>query len=38
LGLPLARRAVVDHGGRIDVDASPKGTTVTITLPVMRKD
>lgn len=38
LGLPLARRAVVDHGGRIDVDSSPKGTTVAITLPLMRKD
>ena len=34
LGLPLARRAVVDHGGRIDVDSTPHGTTVTVTLPV----
>lgn len=34
LGLPLARRAVVDHGGRIDVDSTPQGTTVTITLPL----
>lgn len=34
LGLPLARRAVVDHGGRIDIDTSPGGTTVTITLPL----
>jgi len=34
LGLPLARRAVVDHGGRIDVDTTEHGTTVTITLPV----
>lgn len=34
LGLPLARRAVVDHGGRIDVDTTEKGTTVTITLPL----
>ena len=34
LGLPLARRAVVDHGGRIDVDSTPNGTTVTVTLPV----
>ncbi len=34
LGLPLARRAVVDHGGRIDVDSTGQGTTVTITLPL----
>ena len=34
LGLPLARRAVVDHCGRIDVDATEHGTTVTITLPL----
>ena len=34
LGLPLARRAVVDHGGRIDVDSTPGGTTVTVTLPM----
>ena len=34
LGLPLARRAVVDHGGRIDVDSTPNGTTVTVILPV----
>jgi len=34
LGLPLALRAVVDHGGRIDVDTTEHGTTVTITLPL----
>lgn len=34
LGLPLARRAIVDHGGRIDVDTTAHGTTVTITLPL----
>lgn len=34
LGLPLARRAVVDHGGRIDVCSTEQGTTVTITLPL----
>jgi nitrogen-specific signal transduction histidine kinase len=34
LGLPLARRVVVDHGGRIDVDTTERGTTVTITLPL----
>lgn len=34
LGLPLARRAVVDHGGRMDVDSTEHGTTVTLTLPL----
>lgn len=34
LGLPLARRSVVDHGGRIDVNTTEHGTTVTITLPL----
>ena len=34
LGLPLARRAAVDHGGRMDVDSTPQGTTVTLTLPL----
>lgn len=34
LGLPIARRTVVDHGGRMDVVTSPQGTTVTITLPI----
>lgn len=34
LGLPLARRVAVDHGGRVDVDSTPQGTTVTFTLPL----
>jgi nitrogen-specific signal transduction histidine kinase len=38
LGLPLARRAAVDHGGRIDVDSSPQGTTVTLVVPLERRD
>ncbi|HNX33885.1 MAG TPA: ATP-binding protein [Kiritimatiellia bacterium] len=37
LGLPLARRAAVDHGGRIDVDTTGGGTTVIITLPLEEK-
>ena len=36
LGLPLARRAAVDHGGRIEVDSTPQGTTVTLLLPLER--
>jgi nitrogen-specific signal transduction histidine kinase len=38
LGLPLARRAAVDHGGRIDVDSTPQGTTVTLLVPVERRE
>jgi len=37
LGLPLARRAVVDHGGRIDVDTTADGTTVTVILPLKER-
>ena len=36
LGLPLARRAAVDHGGRIEVESTPHGTTVSLLLPVAR--
>lgn len=36
LGLPLAQRAAVDHGGRIEVDSTPQGTTVTLLLPLGR--
>lgn len=38
LGLPLARRTVVDHGGRIDIDSSSGGTTVTVILPHRTKE
>ena len=33
LGLPLAQQTIVDHGGRIDVDSTPEGTTITMVLP-----
>ncbi len=35
LGLALARKAVLSHGGRIDVESRPgEGTTITIVVPV----
>jgi signal transduction histidine kinase len=32
-GLPLVRTIVADHGGSVDFDTSPDGTTFTVTLP-----
>ncbi len=34
LGLPIARRTVIDHGGQLKVGSSRKGTSVEILLPV----
>jgi len=34
LGLPIARRTVIDHGGQIKVSSSRKGTSVVVALPV----
>lgn len=37
LGLDIARRIVVErHGGSIDVDSSPAGTTMRVRLPLGR--
>lgn len=33
LGLPIVKRTVVDHNGRVDVKSGKDGTTVTILLP-----
>ena len=33
LGLPIARRTVIDHNGQVDIRTGKKGTAVTITLP-----
>lgn len=33
LGLPIVKRTVVDHNGRVDVQTGQDGTTVTILLP-----
>lgn len=34
LGLPIVQRTVLDHNGRLHIDTSEKGTSVTIMLPV----
>ncbi len=33
LGLPIVKRTVFDHNGRVDVDSDPHGTVVNVTLP-----
>jgi len=38
LGLPIAKRAVIDHNGQIDIDTSTAGTTVSITLPALEPE
>ncbi|MEP6956217.1 MAG: ATP-binding protein [Chthoniobacterales bacterium] len=37
LGLPIVKRTVFDHHGRIDVDSNPQGTSVSIILPFSTK-
>lgn len=34
LGLPIVKRTVVDHNGRVDIDSNGKGTSVVIKLPI----
>jgi PAS domain S-box-containing protein len=34
LGLPIVKRTIFDHNGRVDIDSSSDGTTVNVTLPV----
>jgi nitrogen-specific signal transduction histidine kinase len=38
LGLPIAKRAVIDHNGQIDIDTSTGGTAVTIKLPALEPE
>jgi PAS domain S-box-containing protein len=33
LGLPIVKRTVFDHNGRVDIDTSESGTAVSIALP-----
>lgn len=35
LGLPIAKRAVIDHNGRIEIDTGDSGTTITIAFPAL---
>ena len=36
LGLPIVKRTVIDHNGRVCVESSEKGTCVTIVLPAAK--
>jgi nitrogen fixation/metabolism regulation signal transduction histidine kinase len=33
LGLPIVKRTIFDHNGRLDIDTSERGTSVNIALP-----
>lgn len=33
LGLPIVKRTVFDHHGRLDIDSNPRGTSVSVVLP-----
>lgn len=33
LGLPIVKRTVFDHNGRVDIDSDPHGTSVNVMLP-----
>ena len=33
LGLPIVKRTVFDHHGRVDVESTPRGTEVSVLLP-----
>jgi len=33
LGLPIVKRTIFDHNGRVDIDSTPHGTSVSVTLP-----
>ena len=34
LGLPIVKRTIFDHNGRVDIDSTSHGTQVSVTLPV----
>ncbi len=33
LGLPIAKRAIIDHNGQMDIETDNEGTTINITIP-----
>jgi nitrogen-specific signal transduction histidine kinase len=35
LGLPVVKRTVTDYGGSVNLESSPTGTTITMTLPAL---
>jgi PAS domain S-box-containing protein len=37
LGLPIVKRTIFDHHGRVDIDSGPQGTSVSVLLPVMEQ-
>jgi len=37
LGLPIVKRTVTDHNGKVSIETSDKGTTVAVELPVSYK-
>ena len=37
LGLPIVKRTVFDHNGRVDIDSTSRGTLVSIVLPASAK-
>jgi nitrogen-specific signal transduction histidine kinase len=38
LGLPIVKRTVFDHHGRVDVESTPRGTEVSVLLPAKQND
>lgn len=34
LGLPIVKRTVFDHNGRVDIDSNANGTSVSVMLPI----
>ena len=38
LGLSIVKRTVTDHGGRVHLETSPAGTTITLHLPAAEVD
>jgi nitrogen-specific signal transduction histidine kinase len=37
LGLPIVKRTVFDHNGRVDIESNPQGTAVSVMLPATAK-